>query len=333
MAECERCKKVFPSPWRLVRHLGRQTPCVEVKSESVQIPQNNTSVPQNNTSVPQKHTLYRCLYCCKPFNRADNRTRHEVKCNEKRDSVRQLEIKLKKPDFEYNSTCCRFCGTSFTQTGSLTRHLTICKEKERYRKELENELEEKTKVKTQHTTVINNITNNVVISKLDVKILMQDSVSFTRTDMSVLTAEKCEKLLRYDPDEFPHKGIFTVWMNKQLPQNHNVTNTNLRGNMFKVKIGASIIDKLNKVQYDEMKRLLLDEAKEVIENAQCFGMVAKSGFDRMYNREIEKEEDYLSNDDKAIRRNNFIKTSRDLYSFDKKLRTKYIRELPKEIED
>ena len=97
-----------------------------------------------------------CQFCLQIFSVKTNMKKHHMRCKDKNDEVRLMEIeKGIKPVIPDNKLKCRFCNLFFSKTSNLNRHIPTCKERERYLKYLQQ-----IPVQHQPSTIINNNTIN-----------------------------------------------------------------------------------------------------------------------------------------------------------------------------
>ena len=219
MVECPRCKIQFQYKCRLTQHMKRVKPC-EVVSDV-----------QDGTDV--------CRYCIVSFKTSRNARRHEDRCKQKYDSVRQMEVSLCIQVDTCEPNVCRFCNNEYSRPNNLNVHLRTCKKKKEYSEHLMDRLRMHTGRRNAASTLGHNVTNtnNGVIN-----INVNPPLAFGKENRDYVTREfvmrlweRCQK----SPERFVSKLIAHVHTNPSHPENHNVIYSNARSGHAKVFNGDS----------------------------------------------------------------------------------------------
>ena len=226
MSCCGICNRVFRGNYELKRHLTRSRSCENdilphilnsgIKTASLGI-KTASSVVIKKSPIDSKT----CQYCVKSFYNVKNKNRHILRCPQRDNPVRLLELSRSidpvKPD---HPTDCRFCQKSYSRRSLLNRHIGVCPSYMDYHENLLKTQVPVAITNNNTTTTNNNNTNNIV----NINILGQEN-------MDHVQIERVIDLFRTISKEFGYSRICLTAGNlinsfdryiRETPENQNI---------------------------------------------------------------------------------------------------------------
>lgn len=253
MIQCEKCGKDFKYKYLLNKHENRKFTCNTIENieenyeEKIKDIENEINI-KTQLSM-EKETI--CLFCNKPQSFKNNTYRHIKKyCKVKRELDNELN-KLKEDKVELLNK----------------QEIKIKDEEIKLRDEKIKELENKLKSKSNIHTTINN--NNITVNNTQNNVVVINP--FGKEDLSHLTIKDYKNILNgFFPGFINY--IEKVHFDENVPQNHNITISNLKskylsihdGYKWNTKIKNDIID----IFINKKHGQLVDKCEELGDSKQ-----------------------------------------------------------------